>query len=113
MLPLSDIGMTQSFTHEDEKRLFAWFEATRGRPWDSLSKAEIAVWHVYAFELQVANGGFHQALLNDGDRWQETLRALRRIDAVKIAQMFEESLTVFRTERQPQTIEKDTHKSPH
>ena len=87
--------MTQPFTRDEENLLFGWFEATTGRSWESLSEAECIVWRVYLFELQVANGGFHQALLNDGDRWEEILRALRRIEAAKITQMFEEALTVF------------------
>src|ERR1700722_11580554 len=87
--------MTPPITTDEEHLLFGWFEATTGRPWDSLSETESTVWRVYLFELQVANGGFHQVLLNNGEQWKETLCALRRIHAVKIAQMFEEALTVF------------------
>jgi uncharacterized protein (DUF433 family) len=83
------------YTVAAENRLFAWLDLTTGRNWDSLSEVEAAVWTAYALELQIANGGFHQALLNIGERWQEILKALCRIGAVKIAHMYEEALTVF------------------
>jgi hypothetical protein len=84
-----------TYTNAAEKRLFAWFDSTTGRDWDSLSDAEAAVWTAYLLELQIANGGFHQAMLNMGGRWQEILRALCRIGAAKIAHMYEEAIAVF------------------
>ena len=87
--------MVPEYTPAAEKRLFAWFDSIIGRSLASLSESEAAVWTAYGLELQIANGGFHQALLNDGDRSQDILKALYRIGAVKIAQMYEEALTVF------------------
>jgi len=64
--------------------------------WQSLSDAELTASLVYAFELEVCNGGFHQFFLNpSGDKWEETLRAIKTIEALRIAAMFEKALTVF------------------
>lgn len=80
-----------------EKHLHDWIAGIpSSAEWESLSGLEQTLLLVYALELEVCNGGIHQYFINPaGDRWKETLRALERIEATRIAQILKKALTVF------------------
>ncbi len=94
--PLSDEQLTRI--------VLGCVEGMRTKPsWDSLSEVEQTIWYVYVFDLEVINGGLSQFFANpSGDKWPETLRALKKIGAMRIARIFEKALEVF-PESRPST----------
>lgn len=80
-----------------EKHLHDWVAAIpRSAKWESLSELEQTILLVYGLELEICNGGIHQYFNNPGsDRWRETLQALKKVEAGRIAQILEKALTVF------------------
>ena len=67
-----------------------------GKDWSCLSDAERMTLTAYFFACQVSNGGIEQFFINpQGNRWRDTLRALKLVGAVRLAAIFEEALTVF------------------
>src|SRR5262249_17304799 len=49
----------------------------------------------YFFALDVTNGGLEKFFLERGDRWRETLQAIKTVGAMRLAAIFEEALTAF------------------
>ena len=80
-----------------EKHFHAWIAAIPpNAKWDSLSELQRTVLLVYALELEVCNGGIHQYFINPaGDRWKETLAALKQMGAISIHKILEKALTVL------------------
>ena len=80
-----------------ENRLYAYLEALPcNLPWKERSDLERTILLIYWLELDVANGGLEQYFVNPaGDKWNETLSALRRVEANEIVKIFELALKVF------------------
>ncbi len=75
-----------------EKKLNAAGEQGRS----CLSDAEETTVVAYRFALEITNGGFEQFFVNpSGDRWRETLQAIKTVGAARLALLFEEALSVF------------------
>lgn len=70
-------------------------DASGDKNWNCLNDAERTTIMAYIFALEVTNGGFEQFFLNYGDRWHETLSAIKVVEASKLATLFEEALTIF------------------
>jgi uncharacterized protein DUF4375 len=71
-------------------------EAAGGRTWDCLSATERTVITAYFFEMEFCNGEMEQFFINpSGDRWRETLAALKTIGATRVAELFERAVAVF------------------
>jgi hypothetical protein len=67
-----------------------------GEDWNCLSDAERTTITAYVLALEVSNGGIEQFFLNpSGDRWRDTLRAVKAVGAFRLAGLFEQALTVF------------------
>jgi uncharacterized protein DUF4375 len=87
----------------DERKLDEYLQgvnkkivAGNGKDWDCLSDAERTTITAYLFALEVSNGGIEQFFVNPcGDRWRETLEAIKTVGASKLAHLFEQALTVF------------------
>jgi hypothetical protein len=81
----------------DEGRLHDWIAGLSSEvDWEGRSNFERTLLLAYNFELEVSNGGLDQYFLNPaGDKWQETLAALRQIGATRIVRIFEKALEVF------------------
>jgi hypothetical protein len=70
--------------------------ANGGKDWSCLSNAERTTITAYFLALEVSNGGFHQFFLNpSGNRWRETLAAIKTVGAFRLEGLFEQALTVF------------------
>jgi len=80
-----------------EKHFHAWIAAIPpSAKRESLSELQRTILLVYALELEVCNGGIHQYFINPaGDRWKETLVALKQMGATRISQILQKALTVF------------------
>jgi hypothetical protein len=80
-----------------DKAVFDFIGSIRlSADWSSLSEAQRTIALVYAMECEVCNGGIHQFFVNpSGDKWAETVDALRRIGASKITNIFGRALAVF------------------
>ena len=71
-------------------------DAAAGADWSSLSDAERATITGYLFALEITNGGIEQFLVNpSGDRWRETLQAIRTVGASRLGDLFEQALAIF------------------
>ena len=71
-------------------------EATGGNSSNCLSESEHITVTAYCLALEISNGGFEQFFVNpSGDRWRETLRAIKTVGATKLANLFEKALSVF------------------
>jgi Domain of unknown function (DUF4375) len=70
-------------------------EAAGRKDWSGLNDAERTTLTAHFFALDVTNGGMEKFFLERGDRWRETLNAIRTLGAVRLASLFEEALTVF------------------
>ena len=67
-----------------------------GQTWDCLSPPERATITAYFLALEISNGGIEQFFINPaGDRWRETHDALKTVGATRLADLFEEALSVF------------------
>jgi hypothetical protein len=68
----------------------------RGGDGSCLCPAECMTITLYSFALEVTNGGIEQFFLNPaGDRWRDTLFALKVLGPARLTAMFEEALSVF------------------
>jgi hypothetical protein len=87
----------------DENRLYEYLasidkkiEAAGGNTWSCLSERELVTITAYFLALEITNGGIEQFFVNpSGDRWRETLRAIKMVGATNLASLFEEALSVF------------------
>jgi hypothetical protein len=70
-------------------------EAAGGKDWSCLNDAERTTVAGYFFALDVTNGGMEKFFLERGDRWRETLQAIKTVGATRLAALYEEALTVF------------------
>jgi hypothetical protein len=71
-------------------------EAAGGNTWSCLSEPELVTITAYFLALEISNGGIEQFFVNPtGDRWRETLSAIKTVGATKLASLFEEALSVF------------------
>src|SRR5438874_9450693 len=70
-------------------------EAAGRKDWSCLNDAERTTLTGYFFALDVTNGGFEKFFLERGDRWRETLEAIRTVGATRLAALYEEALVVF------------------
>ena len=89
--------------HLDEQRFFEYLAAidkkilaAGGDSWDCLSPPEWATVIGYRLACEISNGGFEQFFINPaGDHWCETREVLKMVGAVRLAEMFDEALSVF------------------
>jgi hypothetical protein len=87
----------------DERKLHEYLgmigkkiDASGGEDRNCLSDAERTTITAHLFALDVTNGGIEKFFVNpSGDRWRETLRAIKSVGASSLAALFEEALTVF------------------
>ncbi len=71
-------------------------EEAGGNTWDCLSEPELVAITAYLLALEITNGGIEQFFVNPcGDRWRETLRAIKTVGATKLTSLFERALSVF------------------
>jgi len=70
-------------------------DAAGRKDWSCLNDAERTTLDAYFFALDVTNGGMEKFFLSRGDRWRETLQAIKAVGATRLAGLFEEALTVF------------------
>lgn len=72
------------------------FEAAERRGVENLTEAEFTAFVVDGVEREVANGGFSQFYFNSaGDQARETVEALHRIGAHKMAELVEKANAAF------------------
>src|SRR5262245_54712979 len=70
-------------------------EAAGRKDWTCLNDAEQTTLTGYFLALGVTNGGLEKFFLERGDRWRETLQAIKTVGAMRLAAIFEEALTAF------------------
>jgi hypothetical protein len=74
----------------------AKIRATGSADWSRLSPAERMTITAYFFAMEVSNGGIEQFFINPaGDRWRDTLFALKVLGPDRLTVMYEEALSVF------------------
>jgi len=72
------------------------FNAAESRGVENLTEAELTAYVVDGAEREVANGGFNQFYFNSaGDQARETVEALHRIGADKMAEIVERANAAF------------------
>jgi hypothetical protein len=89
-------------SHLDERKLDEYLavinqklEAAGRNDRSSLNDAERTALAGYLFALDVTNGGIEKFFLERGDRWRETLQAIKAVGATQLAALFEEALGAF------------------
>ena len=88
--------------HLDERKLDEYLalidkklKAAGRKDWSCLNDAERMTVTAYFFALDVTNGGMEKFFLYGGDRWRETLQAIKTVGATRLADLFEEALSLF------------------
>jgi hypothetical protein len=76
-------------------RIDKTLEAAGRKDWTCLSDAERTTLTGYFFAVDVTNGGMEKFFLERGDRWRETLEAIRTVGATGLAGLFEKALAAF------------------
>ena len=72
------------------------FDAAEKRGIDNLTEAELTAFVVDGVEREVANGGFNQFYFNSaGDQARETVEALHRVGAHRMAEIVEKANAAF------------------
>jgi hypothetical protein len=70
-------------------------EAAGRENWNCLNDGEQTTLTAHFFALDVTNGGMEKFFLYRGDRWRETLQAIQTVGATRLADLFEEALSLF------------------
>jgi hypothetical protein len=70
--------------------------SSSSKDWSGLADTERTTILAYFFALEVTNGGIEQFFVNpSGDRWRETLRAIKAVGAYRLSGLVEQALSVF------------------